>query len=145
MRSLKSLVVAAFAVLTLIFLLPATPANAQEPAYLRAISNLRTAKAYLGMDTRPAFRGDRIVAIQEIDAAIGEMQRAAVDDGRNPWHTPPPQSGSDPLGPVHSAMRLMNEALGDVERGGDNPRNAGLQARSIHHVKQAQARLQPWM
>ena len=56
MRSLKSLVVAAFAVLTLIFLLPATPANAQEPAYLRAISNLRTAKAYLGMDTRPAFR-----------------------------------------------------------------------------------------
>jgi hypothetical protein len=145
MRNLKSLVVAAFSALSLMFLVPATPANAQEPAYLHAISDLRTARAYLQMDNRPAFRATRDQAIDEIDHAILDMKIAAVDDGKNLWQTPPPQSGGDPLGPIHSAMRLLIEAHADVARGRDNPMNGDLQIRSMRRIDHAELILKPWM
>jgi hypothetical protein len=145
MRNLNSLVVAAFAALSLMLLVPAAPANAQEPAYLHAISDLRTARAYLQMDNRPLFRATRDQVIDEIDHAILDMKIAAVDDGKHPWQTPPPQSGDDPMGPIHSAMRLLNEAHADVARGRDTPRNGDLQLRSMRHIDHAELMLKPWM
>jgi hypothetical protein len=97
------------------------------------------------MDGRPAFRGDRDLAVQELERAIKEMQEVVIDDGRNPWHTPPPQSEGNPISPIRQAIRMMNEAVGDVEQGRDDPRTAGLQARSIQHIKRTQAILAPWM
>jgi hypothetical protein len=142
MRSFKSLAAAAFALLTFLFLVPATPAHAQLPAYLHAISDLRTAREYLQQDTRPQFAGVRNNAIAEISRAIDDMKKAAVDDGKNPGHTPPPQSGGDPRKPVHSALRLLNEARGDVARGRDTPQNTGLQMRSLQHIDNARRALQ---
>ncbi len=82
-------------------------------------------------------------AIDQINKAIDDMKRAAVDDGKNPWHTPPPQSGGSPRMPVHSAVRLMREARGDVEHGQDLPENHGLRERSIDHIDKALADLEP--
>ena len=62
----------------------------KHPAYLHAISDLRTARWML--EHRP---GDAAVAahegeaIGEIDHAIRELTSAAVDDGKN-IHNPPP-------------------------------------------------------
>jgi hypothetical protein len=145
MRALKTLTVAASALLTLLLLLPATPAKAQFPAYLHAISDLRTARAYLEMDSRPEGGGARRHAIEEIDKAIDEMKKAAIDDGKNPWHTPPPQSGGNPGWPVHSAMKLLNEAHDDAARGQDSPENTGLQIRALKHIDKAREHLQPFL
>ena len=143
MRSMKSLAVAAFGLLTFLFLTPAIQAHAQLPAYLHAISDLRTARAYLEMDTRPAQAGARDYAIKEINHAIDEMKRAAVDDGKNIWHTPPPQSGGNPGWPIRSAVRLLREARRDVDHGEDTPENAGLRIRSVEHIDKALQALTP--
>ncbi|MGD0891978.1 MAG: hypothetical protein ABR923_10620 [Terracidiphilus sp.] len=138
---MKPLSVAASALLAIVFLSHSTPAQAQLPAYLHAISDLRTARAYLEMDGRPAFLGHRKHAIDEIDKAINDMKKAAIDDGKNPWHTPPPQSGGDANAPIHTALRLLDEAHGDVGRGADTPENRGLQVRSLKHIDEARAAL----
>jgi hypothetical protein len=142
MRIFKPLTLAACALLTILCLISSIPAQAQLPAYLHAISNLRTARAYLEMDGRPAFAGHRHHAIEEIDKAINDMKKAAIDDGKNPWHTPPPQSGGNPGAPIHTAMKLLNEAHEDVGRGVDSPENRGLQIRSLKHIDEARAALQ---
>lgn len=143
MHSFKSLFVAAFALLTLLFLLPATPARAELPAYLHAISDLRTAREYLKMDTRPGTGEARKYAINEISRAIDEMKKAAIDDGKNIWHVPEPQSGGDPNRPIHSAVKLLKEARHDVDHGEDTPENAGLRVRSLDHVDKALQALTP--
>jgi hypothetical protein len=56
----------------------------KHPAYLHALSDLRTARWML--EHRPgdaAVSGQEDVAITEVDAAIGEIKRAAIDDGKD--------------------------------------------------------------
>lgn len=141
MKRIKHLTVIAFSLLTLIFLTHTPRAHAQAPAYLHAISDLRTAREYLKFDARPEFDGRRHRAIEEISKAIDEMTKAAIDDGKNPWHTPPPQSGGDANAPIHSALRLLDEAHSDASHGTDIPENRGLQLRSLHHIETAQGEL----
>jgi hypothetical protein len=143
MHSLKSLTLAAFALLAFLILAPATQALAQFPGYLHAISDLRTARAYLQMDVRPDHAGAREYAIKEISRSIDDMKRAAVEDGKNIWHTPPPQSNGNANAPIHSAVRLLRDARHDVESGRDAPENVGLQLHSLEHIDKALQALQP--
>ena len=99
-------------------------------------------KARIQQDARPQFEGHRHHAIEEINHALDEIKKAAVDDGKTPWHTPPPQSGGDPAMPVHSAIRLLKEARGDVDHGRDRPENQGLRERSLDHIDKAIAELE---
>ncbi|MGD0737003.1 MAG: hypothetical protein ABR976_17865 [Terracidiphilus sp.] len=141
MRIFKPLTVAACALLTILLLSHSAPAQDQFPAYLHAISDLRTARAYLEMDGRPKFEGHRRHAIEEMDKALGEMKKAAIDDGKSPWEAPPPQNGGDPAEPIHSALKLLDEAHNDVGGGADSPENRGLQMRSLKHIDEARAAL----
>jgi hypothetical protein len=145
MRTLKPLILAASALLTLLLFVPATPAKAQMPAYLHALSDLRTARAYLQMDMRPEGQHARAHAVDEISRAIDDIKVAAGDDGKNPWHTPAPQSGGNPGWPVHSAVRLLREARGDVDHGHDMPENHGLRERSVDHIDHALRELEPFL
>src|ERR1700684_4501590 len=54
-----------------------------HPAYLHALSDLRLARAYLDPIAWPPVQRDEEHAIREIDAAIGEIKRASIDDGKN--------------------------------------------------------------
>lgn len=143
MRILKTLAMAAGSLLTLMLFVPSTPANAQGPAYLHAISDLRSARAYLQMDGSPLGADAREKAIKEISKAVDEMKKAAYRDGKDVWQSPPPQSGGDPNAPVHTAVRLLREARGDVDHGVDLPENGGLRERSLRHIDDALAHLQP--
>ncbi|MGD0737005.1 MAG: hypothetical protein ABR976_17875 [Terracidiphilus sp.] len=145
MRILKKLTGAAFALLTLLLLTQAKPVQAQGPAYLHALSDLRSARAYLQYDTRPEWGDRRQHAIEQIDKAIDEIKVAAMDDGKNPWHTPPPQTGGEEGWPIHSAVRLLREARGDVDHGMDTPENRGLRERSVDHIDKALRELNPGM
>jgi hypothetical protein len=145
MRSLKSPVLAACGLLTLLLFVPATPAKAQFPAYLHALSDLRSARWYLQQDTRREGDRARAHAIEQIDKAIDDIKVAARDDGKNPWHTPPPQSGGDPGRPLHTAVKLLREARGDVDHGHDLPENHGLRERSVDHIDHALHELEPFL
>jgi len=138
-------VLAGFALLTLFLLVPATPASAQGPKYLHALSDLRSARAYLQMDTRPDLANPVDHAIKEIDKAINEMKKAAERDGKDIWVTPPPQSGGNPAAPFHNAIRLLREARADVETGVDLPENNGLREWSIKHIDDALVHLEPFI
>jgi hypothetical protein len=145
MRSLKSLSSVVFALLALLCIVSAKPAQAQYPAYLHAISNLRTAREYLKFDSRPDVRQARDYAISEISIAIDEMKKAARDDGKNTSSWVPPQSHGNGAAPLHSAVKLMREARHDAESGQDAPQNAGLQMRSLKHLDNALRSIAPFL
>ncbi|MES1196581.1 MAG: hypothetical protein ABUL58_06520, partial [Steroidobacter sp.] len=72
-----------FASITLMIPLLANADDHGHPHYLHALSDLRTARWLL--ENRPAdgaANAQKAVAVREIDAAIGEIKRASIDDGR---------------------------------------------------------------
>jgi len=137
MRVFKSLTALVFALMALLLLAPATPAHAKEPAYLHALSDLRTARAWIESDHRHEFGDERHHATDEIDHAIDEVKKAARDDGKDTHFTPPPQSGGDPWTPLRSARKLLDEAHRDIADGVDRPENRGLQDRALRHIDEA--------
>jgi hypothetical protein len=110
---------------------PPPPQRGPHPRYLNAISDLRYARALLFRpDWRPVMR-DQQAAVGEIDRAIGEARRAAIDDGRNPDDHPPIDRGLGWEGRFRKAMELLNSAEGDLSivesNGAATPwRNAAL-------------------
>jgi hypothetical protein len=141
MRILKSLTLAATALLSLLVLAPSTPAQAQGPRYLHALSNLRQARAWVQADGRPQFSDMRKHAVHEIDKAIDEVKKAARDDGKFTNWTPPPSSGGNAVTPITSALQLLDDAHEDVAAGQDAPENMGLQVRALQHIDDARGAL----
>jgi hypothetical protein len=113
------------------------PTN-KHPAYLHAISDLRTARWML--EHRP---GDAAVsvhegeAIGEIDRAIRELNSAAIQDGRNVNNHPPADAPADYRGRLHKAADLLRTARSDTYREEDNPSARGLRDRALAHVDAA--------
>ncbi len=142
MRMSKTITTAAFGLSAFLLFALGTPAQAQRPHYLHALSDLREARELLQTDHRPGFVGARDHAIEEIDRAIEEVKAAVRDEGMNPHHTPPPQSGGDPNRPLRSALTLLNEARGDIAEGTDETGHRGLQERALHHINEAREALE---
>ena len=141
MRIFKTLATSVLGLSAFLLFALGTPAQAQHPRYLHALSDLREARELLQMDHRPGFVGARDRAIEEIDRAIHEVSEAVRDEGRNPHRTPPPQSGGDPNRPLRSALTLLDEARGDIAFGTDESGHIGLQMRALHHVDEAREAL----
>ena len=141
MRFFKSLASVALGLAAFLLLALAMPAQAQHPAYLHALSNLRQARALLQTDTRPGFREEKNRAMDEIDRAIQEVRRAVREEGRESRWTPPPATQGDPDRPLRSAMTLLDEAHGDVARGVDTSDYRGLQDRALRHIDEARRSL----
>jgi hypothetical protein len=110
----------------------------KHPAYLHALSDLRTARWML--EHRP---GDAAVsahegeAISEIDRAIKELTSAAINDGRNIHNHPPADVPNDYRGRLHKAADLLRTARTDTYREEDNPASRGLRDRALSHVDAA--------
>jgi hypothetical protein len=93
---------------------PPPPMPSIHPRYLKALSDLRYARALLW---RPDFREvmrDQRAAIEEIDLAIGEAKRAAIDDGKNVDDHPPVDTRLGWEGRFRKAMELLDSARGDL-------------------------------
>jgi hypothetical protein len=134
MRILKSFGAAVCALATLAVLAIATPAQAQEPHYLQALSDLRTARDYVQFDHRDGFGKQRHDAVDEINKAIDEIKHAAWDDGKNTRFAPPATGVTDPWAPMHQAKNWLDAAVTHVQQGVDTPENQGLRARAFHHI-----------
>ena len=137
MRIFKKLATGICAAAAFVFFVTAAPVQAQEPHYLHALSDLRTARDYINSDHRPGFQGQRDIAIAEINKAIDEIKHAAWDDGKNTRFTPP--SGMvDPWFPLHEAMKALHQAHQNADQGVDIPQNEGLHHRAVVHIELAE-------
>ena len=136
MRVLKSLGATVCALIAIAVFTTATPAQGQEPQYLRALSELRTARDYIQFD-RGQFNDERHRAVDEIGKAIVEIKHAAWDDGQNNQFAPPDQGVTTAWAPIHQSIHWLAEAKGHLSAGADLPQNAGLRERAIFHVSEA--------
>lgn len=110
----------------------------KHPYYLHALSDLRAARWML--EHRPgdvAVSGNEDVGIIEIDKAIGEIKRAAIDDGKNIQDHPPAELPNDRPGRLHKALDLLREVHSEVNREEDDPMTRGLRDRALHHIDEA--------
>jgi hypothetical protein len=110
----------------------------KHPAYLHALSDLRTARWML--EHRPgdaAVSAHESEAISEIDRAIAEIRRAAIDDGKNIHDHPSADVPKDYRGRLHKAVELLRKVRADTAREEDNPSARGLRDRAIGHVDAA--------
>ena len=136
MRIWKNLGIAVCA-LAALAIFTTRPAQAQEPHYLRALSELRTARDYIQFDKGRPHGGERHHAVEEINKAIEEIKHAAWDDGKNTQFAPPDHGVTSGWAPIHQAARWMASARGHVAEGVDNPQNTGLRDRIIFHIDDA--------
>ncbi len=116
---------------------PPPPMGVAHAAYLHAISDLRYARALLWRDDWGSVMRDQRAAIDEIDAAIGEAKRAAIDDGKNLGDHPPVDVRSGWEGRFHQAMDLLNSAERDLAQEEDNRHAAAWRSASLGHVQRA--------
>lgn len=110
----------------------------KHPYYLHALSDLRAARWFL--EHRPAdaaVSGQEDVGITEIDAAIGEIKRAAIDDGKDIHDHVGVQEIGDRPGRLHKALELLDKVHSDLAREEDDPMTKGLRNRAIGHVDAA--------
>jgi hypothetical protein len=131
---LKSFGATVCALATLVFFAAASPVQAQEPHYLQALSQLRTARDYIQFDHRPGFGPPRHAASEEIDKAIEEIKHAAWDDGKNTLFAPPAAGVTDPWAPLHEAINHLDSAMDRTREGIDRPENMGLRDRALKHI-----------
>jgi hypothetical protein len=111
----------------------------KHPFYLHALSDLRAARFML--EHRPgdaAVSGQEDVGIQQIDAAIGELKRASIDDGKDIHDHPGVDAPDDHPGRLHKAAELLRKVHSDVDREEDDPTAKGLKHRALDHIAAAE-------
>jgi hypothetical protein len=116
----------------------AAPPQQHHPAYLHALSDLRAARWLI--EHRPgdwAQTNDEVQAVHEVDAAINEIKRAAIDDGKNIADHPPLDERPDHRGRIHEALEYLRKGRADIEREEDNAFANGLRDRAIGRIDAA--------
>lgn len=127
--------VLAFAALALTF---CVSVQSSHPAYLHALEDLRAARWMIehrpGDWVRSAYEVD---AVHQIDWAIYEIKKAAINDGKSlDWH-PVVDEQPDHTGRLHEALQFLNKAHSDVAQEEDNFFDTGLRNRAIGGIDAA--------
>jgi hypothetical protein len=113
-----------------------------HPAYLHALTDLRHARAHLNVNTPNArVDADETLAIGEIDAAIREIQDAAIDDGKNLNDHPPVDEHWTRSDRLRRAMELLDGAHHDIDQHESDGYARGLKKRALHHIDEARRAL----
>lgn len=112
-----------------------TTTRGEHPYYLHALSDLRAARWMI--EHRPGNweqTVDEVEAVRRIDAAIGEIKKASIEDGKNLEDHPPVDERPDHPGRLHAALDFLRKARQDVSHDEDNRFAEGLQARAYGHI-----------
>ncbi|MGD0095863.1 MAG: hypothetical protein ABSB60_05175 [Terracidiphilus sp.] len=125
-----------------LFMTALLPLGAQQlpgrhPAYLHALTDLRSARWCLMHQAgdRKVYEGED-VAIQEIEAAIREIKMASIDDGKN-LEDHPPIDVSDHGSRLLKSIEFLKKAKADVDGAEDNPDVRELRHRANDHIARA--------
>lgn len=112
--------------------------KAEHPAYLHALSNLRAARWMI--EHRPGDwkqTQDEVIAVQQIDAAIAEIKKAAIDDGKNLQDHPAVEEKPEHIGRLRMAVEYLMKAREELNKEEDNAFAQGLKARALSHINGA--------
>jgi hypothetical protein len=112
-----------------------TKVNGSHPYYLHALSDLRAARWMI--QHRPGNwqqTVDEVEAVNRIDKAIGEIKKAAIDDGKNTEDHPRVDENPDHSGRLHAALDFLRKARQDIGHDEDNMFAQGLQNRAYGHI-----------
>jgi hypothetical protein len=111
---------------------------AQHPAYLHALTDLRHARALLERPAKPDVKWDENSAIREIDAAINEINQAAISDGKPINDHPPIDAHVGHRDRLRKAQELLHKAAADIDEKEDNNWAKGLRGRANMHIHNAE-------
>jgi hypothetical protein len=135
---MKLSIVTAAVLTTLISFSASADLPGRHPGYLHALSDLRDAR--WNLQHRPGDVGvseQEDIAIGEIDHAIGEIKKAAIEDGKNLDNHPQDDAHLDHPGRLHHALDLLRKAHNDLSGEEDNPETRDLKHRSLDNVDAA--------
>ncbi len=111
---------------------------ADHPYYLHALSDLRAGRWMI--EHRPGdwqTTEDEAAAVREIDAAITEIRKASIDDGKDINDHIAVDEKPDHVGRLHEAVDFLRKARQDVNQEEDNAFADGLKARAAKHISEA--------
>jgi len=110
----------------------------EHPAYLHALADLRAARAFLNKLTDSEAVDQRETdAIASINKAIGEIKKAAIDDGLDVKEKVSIDAALNKQGRFQKAIELLVSARRDINREEDNGFANGLKKRAIDHINNA--------
>jgi hypothetical protein len=109
----------------------------KHPGYLHALTDLRAARWFLYHQSGDsAVSGDEDVAITEIDAAIKEIKRASIDDGKD-LNDHPAVDTREHGSRLLKSIETLKKAHGDIDHEEDNPDVRELRRRAVEHIDRA--------
>jgi hypothetical protein len=109
----------------------------KHPGFLHALSDLRAARWFLNHQAGDAkVYGDEDVAITEIDAAIGEIKKASIDDGKD-LNDHPTVDTKEHGSRLLKSIETLDAAERDVKGEEDNPEVKSLRHSAFEHIKKA--------
>lgn len=106
----------------------------RHPAYLRARSDLRRAQFLMRVHEEPNVTRRLIEADHEVDAAIGEIDRAAVIDRKDIEDHPRVNEFPDRRRRFGRIVELLRGARADLAREEDNGRARGWRDAAFRHI-----------
>lgn len=109
----------------------------RHPAYLRARSDLRAAQFMMRVPEEPNVGRHLREADHEVEAAIHEIDRAAVLDRKYLEDHPRIDNSLDSRGRFGKTVELLRSARADLAREEDNGRAAGWRNAAFRHIDQA--------
>ena len=109
----------------------------EHPHYLHALSDLRTARAWLTAAGENNVMGREMDAVVNIDKAIGDIKRASIDDGKDLKDHPPIDAKLKHKGRLHRAEALIVSARKDLQFEEDDKKALGWRKEAIKHVNEA--------
>ncbi len=109
----------------------------RHPAYLHARSDLRRAQLLMRMREEPNVTRRLVEADREAEAAIHEIDRAAVIDQKDLEDHPHVDVFPDRRGRFGRIVELLRSARGDLGREEDNGRARGWRDVAYRHIDEA--------
>lgn len=104
----------------------------QHPGYLHVLADLRYARSLLRADIPPEAN-----AIGEIDRAISEVKKAAVDDGKAVQQPTPTDPNAPRRGRLMKAKEALESANHRLRAEEDNPSANVWRDRTAVHITEA--------
>ncbi len=109
----------------------------RHPAYLHARSDLRVAQFLLRVREEPNVTRHMVEADHEVEAAVREIDQAAVIDHKDIDDHPHADMNFDRRGRFHKIVDLLREARADIGREEDNGHSREWRNAAYRHIDQA--------
>ena len=110
----------------------------RHPSYLHARTDLRTAQMLMRVDDPdPKVMRNLREAAENVEAAIHEIDRASVIDGKNLEDHPRVDAIPDRAGRLHRIRELLRQGRADLGREEDDSRARGWRNAAYGHIDEA--------